>query len=78
MKTISVNKSDIQGPFIKPPENAHMRDGYSYACTEDYILVSKGGAVVAYQWPAREGEFAPWNGTPKLGRRAGVVTILEQ
>jgi len=76
-KTLTVNRSDIQGPFVTPPETAHMRGAAAYACTEDYILVSEAGEVMAHAWPAR-GEFEPQNGTPKLGRKVGTVTIREQ
>jgi len=74
MKTIRINKSDIQGPFVCPPELAGTPQATSFACTEDYILGSRGGEITAYHWPKR-GEFSPANQAPKLGRRAGNVAL---
>ena len=79
-KIIEVSKAEIQGGFITPPENGGQIVTTSYACTEAYILEKTFDAsdrseeIVAYHWPA-SGEFSPQNGSPKLGRRAGIVKI---
>lgn len=86
MTKITVNKSDIQGGFLTPPENAGQIVEVSYACTEDYILErtwdrSDGSAqIVAYHYPAsgaEDGGIEPWQAVPTLGRRAGVVNIVD-
>ncbi len=69
-----IQRADIQGPFITPPEHQHKRGGPSYAVTEDYVLVSEGGSITAFRWPSK-GSFEPWNREPKLGRRVGRAVI---
>lgn len=69
-----IQRADIHGPFITPPEHQHKRSGPSFACTEDYIIKSAGGAYTAFRWPSK-GSFEPWNRELKLGRRVGRVVI---
>lgn len=81
MKTIAIKKNRILCYFITPPENQGQIVTVDYACTEDYILErtsdasDKSETIVAYRWPANGG-FDPWNGAPKLGRRAGIAIIV--
>ena len=80
MKTIKISASDIQGPFITPPENAGQIVEVSYACTEDYILQltedrsDRSSEIIAYGWPA-SGEFTPQCRVPRLGRKMGAVKL---
>lgn len=74
MSDIVIQRADIQGPFITPPEHKHKRSGPSFACTEDYIIKSAGGAFTAFRWPSK-GSFEPWNREPKLGRQVGPAGI---
>lgn len=81
--TLTLAASEI-GPFFTPPECAGQIVARSYAVFhapfEDGILEriydasDRSEKLTAYQFPTR-GEFEPWNGAPKLGRRMRKVQM---
>jgi hypothetical protein len=79
---ITVNQSDIQGPFVTPPECAGQMVQVAYACTEDHILKrirnpQTGAEVVKlFTHPASDVTFQPHNHVPKTGRFVGHAQIL--
>jgi len=82
-KIITISRDEIQGAWLTPPENQGQIVEVSYACTEDYILRcwhdrSDGETrITAYDWPAKDEPFAPWQSVPSHGRRRGVVEITD-
>lgn len=81
MKNISIAKTDLQIPFITPPENGGQIVEVSYSCTEDYVLERKfdrsdrSETIRAYKF---RGEVSPQNQAPKLGKFVGVAKILSE
>lgn len=79
MNTIKISKSEVQGPFVTPPECGGQTVEHSYACTDEYIIErvldrsDKTEVYVAYKY---RGECQPQNGVPSLGRRVGVVKFV--
>lgn len=80
---IKINKSELQGDFITPPEFQGQICETSYSCTENYIIEywydksDDETETIAFHWPKKEMHFTPWNGKPLLGRRAGKAEIID-
>lgn len=68
--------------FCVPPVCGGQIVEYSYGCSHDYCYEKRydrsdmAVKITAYRHSAKQmkkGEFDPWNGTPHLGRRVGVI-----
>jgi hypothetical protein len=81
MKTIKINQSEIQ-TWHTPPENQGQIVTVSYASAGDvalekiYDASDRSCEIYVYRHAVR-GEWDPWNGTPKMGKKLGVAEIID-
>ena len=80
-----MKKYRVTSAFIVPPENQGQIVEVSYAiAADDEVIIErtldKSDRTIrydAYEYPDKEWEWDPWNGTPSLGEHVGVCAITD-